>query len=408
MKKINYGMYDFANSSFSAIIITFVFSTYFARQIVGDVQLGAAYWQWTTGVCGLLIAITGPYLGIVADKRKNGLINFLRIFTILCILITCLFWFSKPEASFIFYTLIIFLCSNYCYEIAQIFYNSLLQQSSEKNKLGSTSGLGFGLGYLGTIPVLLLVLYFFILSDEVLFDLNKQEFENIRFTALIVALWFLLFAIPMLFFFKDKTSKDIQTNNLNFKSLIQIIWQNKLTEAGKFLIARMLYADALIVLISGGGVYASGVFGFSFNEIIQMAIFSNVIAFLSVIVGGFLNDKYSSKNLILISIAALTLCIIYASLFAVSKSNFFTVVMVVSMFIGIIQSASRVMMTSLIREEQAGRSFGLFAFSGRITSFAGPLLVGTMTYYFSQRIGLFSNTLLFVLGFYFMLKIKNK
>ena len=408
MKKINYGMYDFANSSFSAIIITFVFSTYFARQIVGDVQLGAAYWQWTTGVCGLLIAITGPYLGIVADKRKNGLINFLRIFTILCILITCLFWFSKPEASFIFYTLIIFLCSNYCYEIAQIFYNSLLQQSSEKNKLGLTSGLGFGLGYLGTIPVLLIVLYFFILSDTVLFDLNKQEFENIRFTALIVALWFLLFAIPMLLFFKDKTSKDIQTNNLNFKSLIQIIWQNKLTEAGKFLIARMLYADALIVLISGGGVYASGVFGFSFNEIIQMAIFSNVIAFLSVIIGGFLNDKYSSKNLILISIAALTLCIIYASLFAVSKSNFFTAVMIVSMFIGIIQSASRVMMTSLIREEQAGRSFGLFAFSGRITSFAGPLLVGTMTYYFSQRIGLFSNTLLFVLGFYFMLKIKNK
>ena len=408
MKKINYGMYDFANSSFSTIIITFVFSTYFARQIVGDVQLGAAYWQWTTGVCGLLIAITGPYLGIVADKRKNGLINFLRIFTILCILITCLFWFSKPEVGFIFYTLIIFLCSNYCYEIAQIFYNSLLQQSSEKNKLGSTSGLGFGLGYLGTIPVLLIVLYFFILSDTVLFDLNKQEFENIRFTALIVALWFLLFAIPMLLFFKDKTSKDIQTNNLNFKSLIQIIWQNKLTEAGKFLIARMLYADALIVLISGGGVYASGVFGFSFNEIIQMAIFSNVIAFLSVIVGGFLNDKYSSKNLILISIAALTLCIIYASLFAVSKSNFFTVVMIVSMFIGIIQSASRVMMTSLIIEEQAGRSFGLFAFSGRVTSFAGPLLVGTMTYYFSQRIGLFSNTLLFVLGFYFMLKIKNK
>ena len=408
MKKINYGMYDFANSSFSAIIITFVFSTYFARQIVGDVQLGAAYWQWTTGVCGLLIAITGPYLGIVADKRKNGLINFLRIFTILCILITCLFWFSKPEVGFIFYTLRIFLCSNYCYEIAQIFYNSLLQQSSEINKLGSTSGLGFGLGYLGTIPVLLLVLYFFILSDTVLFDLNKQEFENIRFTALIVALWFLLFAIPMLFFFKDKTSKDIQTNNLNFKSLIQIIWQNKLTEAGKFLIARMLYADALIVLISGGGVYASGVFGFSFNEIIQMAIFSNVIAFLSVIIGGFLNDKYSSKNLILISIAVLTLCIIYASLFAVSKSNFFAVVMVVSMFIGIIQSASRVMMTSLISEEQAGRSFGLFGFSGRITSFAGPLLVGTMTYYFSQRIGLFSNTLLFVLGFYFMLKIKNK
>ena len=108
VKKLKYGLYDFANSSFSAVIITFIFSAYFARQIVGDVQLGASYWQWTTGICGLIIAVTGPYLGIVADQRKNGLIYFLRIFTILCVLITCLFWFSKPETSFIFYTLIIF------------------------------------------------------------------------------------------------------------------------------------------------------------------------------------------------------------------------------------------------------------------------------------------------------------
>lgn len=201
MKKLKYGLYDFANSSFSAVIITFIFSTYFARQIVGDVQLGASYWQWTTGICGLIIAFTGPYLGIVADQRKNGLIYFLRIFTILCVLITCLFWFSKPETSFIFYTLIIFLISNCCYEIAQIFYNSLLQQSSGKNTLGSTSGLGFGLGYLGTIPILSIVLYYFVLSDNILFNLNKQQFENIRFTALIVAFWFFIFSIPILFFF---------------------------------------------------------------------------------------------------------------------------------------------------------------------------------------------------------------
>lgn len=407
MKKLKYGLYDFANSSFSAVIITFIFSAYFARQIVGDVQLGASYWQWTTGICGLIIAVTGPYLGIVADQRKNGLIYFLRIFTILCVLITCLFWFSKPETSFIFYTLIIFLISNYCYEIGQIFYNSLLQQSSGKNTLGSTSGLGFGLGYLGTIPVLFIVLYYFVLSDNILFNLNKQQYENIRFTALIVAFWFFIFSIPILFFFNDNTSKSSNSKSLNLQSLIHIIWKKKLTETGKFLIARMLYADALIVLVSGGGVYASGVFGFSFDEIIRMAIFSNIVAFISVIIGGYLNDRYSSKNLILISIAALTMCVIYASLLAATKSNFFNVVMIISIFIGIIQSASRVMMTSLVSEEEIGMGFGLFAFSGRITSFVGPLLVGTMTYYFSQRIGLFSNTLLFVLGFYFMLKIKD-
>ena len=81
MKKLVYGLYDLANSSYSAIVITFIISTYFARQVVGDIQLGAAYWQWTAGICGLLVAATGPLLGNMADKRKGGLIQFLRLFT---------------------------------------------------------------------------------------------------------------------------------------------------------------------------------------------------------------------------------------------------------------------------------------------------------------------------------------
>jgi len=93
MKKFIYALYDLANSSYSAIVITFVISTYFARQIVGDIQLGAAYWQWTAGLCGLLIAISGPILGEIADRKKNGLIYFLRLFTFLCLFLTCLFWF---------------------------------------------------------------------------------------------------------------------------------------------------------------------------------------------------------------------------------------------------------------------------------------------------------------------------
>ena len=408
MKKLIYGLYDLANSSYSAIIITFVISTYFARQVVGDTQLGAAYWQWTAGVCGLLIAASGPLLGSMADRRKGGLIYFLRLFTFLCLAITCLFWFALPSIDYVFFTLIIFLLSNYCYEIAQVFYNSLLKQSAPSKDFGKTSGFGFGLGYLGTVPILLIVLYFFILPEKSLFNLDKNNFEHVRFTSFVVVIWFFIFSIPMLFKFSDQNQTSQQNNSINiFKELFQMIWQKKFTMIGKFLFARMLYADALIVLISGGGVFASGVFGYNFQEIIQMAIAANIVAFIGVIIGGYLNDKFSSKKIILVCITALILCVVFISMIAQTKMQFFFGVMVVSIFLGTIQSASRVMMTLLLDSDNVGKGFGLFAFSGRITSFLGPLLVGTMTFLFSQRVGLLSCIILFILGFIFMMKVKE-
>ena len=408
MKKFLYGLYDFANSSYTAVIITFVISTYFARQIVGDVQLGAAYWQWTAGICGILIALTGPFLGNLADKKKNGQIYYLQIFTYLCIFITCLFWFSKPNSNFILYTLIIFLLSNFCYEISLIFYNSLLKKISSEKDIGTTSGIGFGLGYLGTVPILLLVLYVFILPEKAPLGLDKSNFENVRFVSFVVAAWFLFFALPMIIYFKKNIfiqANEDQSSTL--KKMKEILWDQKLTVVGKFLIARMIYADALIVLISGGGVYAMGVFGYTFEEIIKLAISANIVALFGVLIGGYLNDKFSSKSIILVCIIALIGSVIYTSLIAQTKLQFFVSVMVVSIFLGTIQSASRVMMSNLLKDNNLGKGFGLFAFSGRITSFIGPLLVGTMTFFFSQRIGLLSCSLLFIIGFVLMLKVED-
>jgi len=408
MNKLFYGLYDLANSAYTIIVVTFITSAYFANQIVGDPQLGAAYWQWTAGLCGILIALTGPLLGNIADKKPKGKINLLHMFTILCILITCLFWFAKPSTNYILFTLIIFLLSNYCYEAATIFYNSLLKNCSNENNIGKTSGAAFALGYIGCVPILLFTLYVFVLPDTIPFGLDKSKFENIRFIPIIAAVWFLIFSLPMIYYFKKKISYE---ENLDvtpaFKKIFEIIWKNKFTAAGKFLLARMIYSDALIVLIAGGGVYASGVFGFTSGELLQLAIYANIVAFVGVLLGGYLNDKFSSKNIILVCIFVLTLTVLYGSIIAETKDQFFYNVMVISFFIGSIQSASRVMMTKLLETNDLGKGFGLFSFSGRITAFAGPILVGTMTYYYSQRIGFLSISVFFVLGFLLMISVKN-
>ena len=408
MSKLFYGLYDLANSAYTMIIITFVTSAYFANQIVGNPQLGAAYWQWTAGLCGIVIALTGPFIGALADKKPKGKINFLQIFTLLCILTTCLFWFSKPNPNYILFTLIIFFISNYCYEVGTIFYNSLLKKCSDENNIGKTSGFAFALGYIGSIPILLLVLYFFILPEKIPFGLDKNNFEHIRFIPLIVALWFFIFSLPMIFYFKKKISykENIDRTPVS-KKIFEIIWKNKFTSVGKFLLARMIYSDALIVLIAGGGVYASGVFNFSSSDLLKLAIVGNIVAFVGVLIGGYLNDKFSSKKIILFCIAVLTCTVVYGSLIAQSKSEFFYNVMVISFFIGSIQSASRVMMTKLLSKTDLGKGFGLFSFSGRVTAFAGPLMVGTLTYLYSQRIGFLSVSFFFILGFLLMTSVKN-
>ncbi len=408
MSKFLYGMYDLANSAYTMVIITFVTSTYFATQIVGDPQLGAAYWQWTAGLCGIVIALSGPVFGAMADRKPSGRIIFLERFTILCILTTCLFWFAEPNTNFILFTLIIFFISNYFYEIASIFYNSLLKNCSNENNIGKTSGLGFALGYIGSVPIILICLYLFILPEKTLFDLNKNNFEHIRFIPFIVALWFLIFSLPMISYFKKRIKFESSNEKVfSFKNILEIIWKNKFTPTGKFLLARMIYSDALIVLIAGGGVYATGVFGYSSAELLKLAIFSNVVAFVGVLIGGYLNDKYSSKNIILICILFFIATVFYGSLIAETKKEFFYNVMIISFFIGSIQSASRVLMSKLLSSNDLGKGFGLFSLSGRITAFAGPLLVGTITYLYSQRIGFLSISLFFLVGFILMLSVRN-
>ena len=198
MSKLFYAMYDLANSAYTIIIVTFITSAYFANHIVGNPQIGAA-----------------------ADIKLKGKINLLQIFTILCILSTCLFWFANPYTNYILYTLIIFFLSNYCYEAATIFYNSFLKNCSNENNIGKTSGLGFALGYIGSIPILLFILYVFVLPDTIPFGLDKSKFENIRFIPIIAAVWFLIFSYPMINYFKRyvQFKKNVNHNLLFLKNL---------------------------------------------------------------------------------------------------------------------------------------------------------------------------------------------
>ena len=404
-KKYSYGLFDVGNSAYLIVTLSFIFAPYFAKEIVGDIQLGSAYWQWTSGAVGILVALTAPFIGSYADHVANGRIKVLIVSTVLTVLINALFWFSQARDSFIVYTLLIFFLSSYFFEISNASYNSLLRDSSnKKDEIGRTSGLGYALGYIGIVPFLLFILLFIIKTDQPILDLQKENFEHIRFIAILVSFWFFIFAIPMMtFFWKGKKSKKKKYTSI--KDIKKIIWNNKLTTTGKFLIARIFYADAVIVMQTGGGVYAVGVHGFTPKELIFVLIVGNLVAGVFAYIGGYLNDKFNSKMIIMWSIAALILSV-FAIVFSPSKEFFFFSLLLVAAAIGPLQSASRTLMSRISPQNTQGKSFGLYALSSKATAFVGPLMAGTITYFVSQQAGFASISILFLVSLFMLSKLE--
>jgi len=407
MKKIfNFALYDFANSAFTTIIITFIFSTYFAKQIAPNPVLGQSYWGWTIGITGVVVALIGPLLGTIADK-KNYTEFFIKIFTIICISLTCLLWFSKPSEKYLIYTLFIVGLANIFYELSLIFYNSTLKKISESNNLGKSSGFSFALGYIGGIIVLIICITIFIDNDSLPFGLSKENSENVRATSILVAFWYLIFSMPFLFNLKKTNKNEIEEKINNTKNFKELIWDKGLNNIGKFLLARMLYADGLNAIIIMGGIFAVGVFSLEIKDLLVLSVLMNITAFIGAIVGGYANDRFSSKSVIIFSLIGLILSSSII-LFLKSKIIFLFFASINGFFIGPVQSASRVFMTKSIDENNQASGFGLFALSGKLTSFIGPLLVSTITYISnSQKIGFSSAIALLLIGLLVLLKVKK-
>ena len=407
MKKVfNFALYDFANSAFTTIIITFIFATYFAKQIAPNPILGQSYWGWTIGITGLLVALIGPLIGSFADK-KNCTEFFIKLFTIICIVLTSFLWFAKPSEKYLLYTLLVVASANFFYELSLIFYNSILKRISNSNNLGKSSGFSFALGYIGGILILIICIKVFIDNEVLPFGLSKENSENIRATSIVVALWYLIFSIPFLFSLKKKIKNKIERSSNNIKKIKNLFWDKGLNNLGKFLLARMLYADGLNAIIIMGGIFAVGVFNLEIKDLLVLSVLMNITAFIGAIIGGYANDKFSSKSVIIFSLLGL----IFSSaiiLFIKTKIFFLIFASINGFFIGPIQSASRVFITKSIDKNNQASGFGLFALSGKLTSFIGPLLVSTLTYISnSQRIGFSAAIILLVIGLLVLLKVKK-
>jgi len=394
-------LFDWANSPTPTVVVTFVFAPYFARGIVGDEAEGLALWSWGIAVSALVIAVLAPVTGAIADaagRRKPWIAGF----SLLTILATALLWFAAPEERWIVPTLVLVALVNIGFETATVFYNAMLPDLAEPRTMGRLSGWAWGLGYGGGIACLVLALVVFILPETAPFGLDAGASEHVRAVALVVALWFLAFGWPLFVWTPDRKPAHAslgEATRRGFRRLVETtreLGQHKIIV--RFLIARLLYIDGLNTLFALGGVYAATAFAMDEEGVLTFAIALNITAGLGAVGFGWMDDKMGARRTLTITLACL-MAVSLAILIVDSVLWFWILGLVLGSFIGPVQSASRSLMARLAPPEMTGEMFGFFALSGKLTSFAGPLLVGVVAYATdSQRLGMAVIVVLMALG----------
>ena len=398
---VAWASYDWATSPFFAVIITFVFAAYFTQGVAQDEVVGTAQWGWAMTISALLIAAASPVLGAVADvggRRKPWLL----FFTLVSAAATWALWTVEPEPPFMLRCLILVVLANTALEIGQAFYNAMLPDLARPEEVGRWSGWGWGVGYAAGIVVLLILLMGVIEPVPPPFGLDEGKAEDVRIVAPIVAVWMVLFAVPLFLFTPDRPRGHVAMGAAVHQGLSALVATfrelPRHRDIALFLLARLIYNDGLNTLFAFGGIYAAGTFGMTTADIIRFGVALNVTAGLGAFGFAFMDDRLGSKPTILVALAGLFVFGIVA-LLATERSTFWFAALFIGVFVGPAQSASRTLMARLAPPEQRTEMFGLFALTGKVTAFIGPFLFGTATYLAgTQRAGMGTILVMFIIG----------
>ena len=402
MRKITaWLVYDLANSVYPTLVTTFIFGPYFVKAVAADETLGTSHWGLAMGIAGLLVAVAAPLTGAIADAAGGRHKSLLMTFTLICVMATaCLYW-VRPDPHYVVLALVLIVISTVAFELAGVFYNSMLGDIAPAHLLGRISGWGWALGYAGGLMALCTALFGFIRADPPPFGLDASQNEPVRACMILVALWFTFFSIPLFLWADDRPLQvspqaAIRRGLGNLARSFATLRNYPLIL--RFLIARMIYADGVNATFAFAGVYAAATFGMTFSQIVFLGIATNISAGLGAFLFGWMDDKTGAKRTIILSLCCLILAEIGA-LVTQQRLVFWILALLIGFFVGPVQAASRSFMVRIAPDEFRTQMLGLYALSGKVTAFVAPALLSWATAFFnSQRAGMSVLVLMLVAG----------
>ena len=405
----SWALYDFGNSAFTTLVITFVYATYFTQAIAPHPITGTVLWSRAVTVTALITAICSPLLGALADRggyRKA----FVLLSTLVCVLATAGLYQVLPGQ--VMAALVLVVIANLGYEIATVFYNAFLPDISPPGRIGRISGYGWALGYVGGLLALLLALVALVQPATPWFGFSTEAGENIRATNLLTAAWFAVFALPFLLWVPEDRSAVSGRGRVIGDAVRQLRGTfseiRRYRQIVRLLVARFFYNNGLVTVIAFGGIYAAESFGFTLEEVLVFGIALNVAAGAGALAMGYLADRIGGKGTIIISLVGLTVATVLA-IVATDKLLLWVTGVIIGIFLGPNQAASRSLMGRFVPKEKENEFFGFFAFSGKLTAFVGPFLLGVLTQWTgSQRWGISVVLVLFAVGLVLMIPLDEQ
>jgi len=395
----SWALFDFAVAPFSTLLVTFVYATYFTSAIASDPIHGTALWSRGISITALVVALCSPLLGALADRGGYRKL-FLGVATLICAAGAAALYGVLPGQ--VVRALAIMVVANIAYEFAAVFYNAFLPDIAPPDRVGRVSGVGWACGYIGGLSALAIALFTLVQPESPWFGFSTSAGENIRATNLLVAIWVLVFSVPLFLWVPEDRSRVSPAERVvrdTFAQLRRTFAEiRKHRQTIRFLLARLFYNDGLVTVFAFGGIYARTTFGFSFQYVLVFGIVINVAAVIGAVAMGFLDDKIGGKRTIVVSIVGLSCATLLAAL-ATSAAAFWVAGIAIGIFAGPNQAASRSLMARFVPHDLETEFFGFFAFSGKLTAFIGPLFLGLLTEWFgSQRAGVSVVIVLFVAG----------
>lgn len=418
----SWALFDVATQPVFTLIATFVFAPYFAAQLAESPAEGQAMWGFAAGAAGLAVGLLSPPLGAIADRTGRRK-RWIAAFSALIVAGASLLWFTPPDApNAVAFALVGFALATIGAECATAFTNAMMPSLAPPEALGRLSGLGWALGYVGGLVALGFALCFLsadpgdgktLIGVDPLFGLDPAAFEGDRAVGPLTALWYVVFVTPLFLFAPDqrgglKVGAAVRAGLRDLRrTLVGLKGSRDLT---LFLLAHMLYVDGLSALFAFGGIYGAGALGWGTIEIGVFGILVIVAGVVGALIGGWLDDRIGPQrviagSLVLLVVSAVVIVsierarvlfvvpvdpkVVDDALFASTPERLFiAVALVLGAAAGPLQSASRTLLVRLAPPGKLTQSFGLFALSGKVTSFLGPTAVAIVTALTdSQRVG---------------------
>jgi len=405
-----WALYDFANSAYTTLIVTFIYAVFFTERVAPDRIVGTALWANAVALTAVVVAVSSPFLGALADRggyRRPLLMGT----TAVCVVGVSLLSLAGPGDVAL--ALGLFVASNIAFELSGVFYNSYLPEVAPPDRIGRVSGYGWALGYLGGLLAMGVALFAFIQPEEPWLGVPRDDFLNVRATTVLVGVWFALFSVPMFLWVRERERAGPAPSGPLLGGTVAQLAETfrrirRYRQIFRLLVARLVYNDGLVTIFAFGPIYASGTFGFTLNEVMLWGLALNATAGLGAFAMGFLDDRIGGKRTILISLVGLTLAAT-AAVLAQTKLSLWVVGLAVGVFVGPNQAASRSLLGRFVPARKETEFYGFFAFSGKAISFLGPLLLGWTTALFgSQRVGVATIVVFFVVGGFLLLPLDER